>query len=226
MDLQKAAAAWGITLSPDQMQQYDRYYRLLVEWNERFNLTALTARDEVYAKHFLDSLAGLGFMHGKVCDVGAGAGFPSLALAIADKSVDYTLLDSVNKKVNFLLAVKDELHLDNTRPVHVRAEDAGRGQMRETFDVVTARAVAPIGTLLEYLCPLAKVGGQVVVYKTNAVEERALASRAVGVFKLEEIACFEYEIEEAKRCVLVYRKTAATPRQYPRGGNKPRTMPL
>jgi len=225
MDFNGQLSQWGISLTPEQVARLERYYALLVEWNERFNLTAVTDKGEVYAKHFADSLAGLRFMYGKVCDVGAGAGFPSLALAIADTSVRYTLLDSVGKKVTFQQAVIDDLGL-NAEARHIRAEDAGKGPLRETFDVVTARAVAPIGTLLEYLAPLAKVGGRVVVYKTNIEEELASAANAMRILSLRLADSFEYEIEGASRCILVFDKTASTKPAYPRGGNKPRTMPL
>ena len=226
MDFDGQLSQWGISLTPEQAARLERYYALLVEWNERFNLTAVTDKAEVYAKHFADSLAGLRFMRGSVCDVGAGAGFPSLALAIADSTVRYTLLDSVGKKVTFQQAVIAELGLSNAEAYHMRAEDAGRGAMREHFDVVTARAVAPIGTLLEYLAPLAKVGGRVVVYKTNVEEELAAAANAMRLLGLRLADTFAYEIEGASRCILVFDKTTPTKPIYPRGGNKPRTMPL
>ena len=226
MNFTEQLAQWGIALTPAQLSQYECYYRMMIEWNERFNLTAVTDRDEVYAKHFADSLAGLPYMKGSVCDVGAGAGFPSLALAIATPDVQYTLLDSVGKKVNFMQAVIDGLPLDNARAVHVRAEDAGRGEMRATYDVVTARAVAPISTLLEYLCPLAKVGGRVVVYKTNRDEEALQGAKAAATLGLRLAGGHDYTVDGAKRSILVYDKVSPTPKQYPRGGNKPRTMPL
>lgn len=219
-------AQWGIQLDEAQLAAYEQYYRMLVEWNERFNLTAVTLREDVYGKHFADSLAGLPYMHGEVCDVGAGAGFPSLALAIADSDSRYTLLDCVNKKVTFLQAVIGALGLGNAEAVHIRAEDAARGAMRQRFDVVTARAVAPMPTLLEYLCPLAKVGGTVVVYKTDAQAELELGARAIQALGLRHTHTHLYEIDGARRCLLVFEKTKSTPAQYPRGGNKPRTMPL
>ena len=226
MDFARQLTQWDMALTPEQAALFERYYALLVSWNERFNLTTVTEREAVYAKHFADSLAGMRFMSGEVCDVGAGAGFPSLPLAIMRSDVGYTLLDSVNKKVTFLTEVIASLGLPNAKALHIRAEDAGKGAMRETFDVVTARAVAPIDTLLEYLSPLAKVGGRVVVYKTNAEEELARADHAARVLRLRLREVYDYTIEEAKRCILVFDKEAATPRQYPRGGNKPRTMPL
>lgn len=226
MNFVEQLTAWNVRLDEGQIAQYAQFYRLLVQWNEMFNLTAITLEEEVYAKHFADSLRGLPFMHGEVCDVGAGAGFPGLALAIADPNGRYTLIDSVNKKVGFQQAVAEALGLTNIRSMHIRAEDAGRGPMRQTFDTVTARAVAPLPTLLEYLCPLAKVGGHVVVYKTKAEEELRLAGHAIDLLGLTLEQTLDYTIEDANRCLLVFRKTRATPSQYPRGGNKPRTMPL
>lgn len=226
MDFVRQLSEWGFVPTETQLERFERYYALLTEWNERFNLTAVTERDAVYQKHFADSLAGLRYMRGKVCDVGAGAGFPSLPLAIAANDVEFTLLDSVNKKVTFQTAVIEDLGLRNAKAVHIRAEDAGKGAYRGAFDVVTARAVAPIATLLEYLSPLAKTGGRVVVYKTNAEEEAASGRKAAELLHLTLVETFDYTIEDAARCLLVYEKTAATPSQYPRGGNKPRTAPL
>ena len=226
MEFTDVIAQWGVTLTPAQLQMYARYLDLLLLWNERFNLTAITRPEEVYLKHFADSLAGLPFVRGRVCDVGAGAGLPSLALAIADADSTFTLLDSVAKKVTFLDEVIRTLPLPHARAGHVRAEDAGPGPMRQTFDTVLARAVAPLPTLLEYLCPLAKVGGRVVVYKTNAEDELALAAHAIEVLGLRLADTLTYTIMGAARCILVFDKPVATPRQYPRGGNKPRTMPL
>lgn len=223
--------------SIDQLQQYAicvddrqqellaRYYDLLVQWNARFNLTAITQRDEVYAKHFADSLMGLPYMQGKVCDVGAGAGFPSIPCAIV-RGGPFVLVDSVAKKVTFLQAVAAELGLQEVSALHLRAEEAGRGSLRATFDTVTARAVAPLPTLLEYMAPLATVGGRLVVYKTDWQAEMALAHNAIARLGLRLGDKREYTILGAKRALMVFDKVQPTPAAYPRLGNKPRTQPL
>lgn len=213
-------------LSAKQVEAFDTYYRLLVEWNDKFNLTAIIDKAEVYSKHFADSLAGAKYMKGAVCDVGAGAGFPSLPLAIAGVAHSYTLLDAVNKKVMFLQTVAGQLQLSTVTALHMRAEEAGRGKLRETFDTVTARAVAPIATLLEYLSPLAKVGGRVVVYKTDADKELAACAKACATLGLRIADVHTYTVGDAARCLLVFDKIAPCPKGYPRLGNKPRTNPI
>ncbi len=226
MDPNDILSTCDIPLSAKQIEAFEAYYRLLVEWNDKFNLTAITDKAEVYGKHFADSLAGANYMRGAVCDVGAGAGFPSLPLAIAGVAQSYTLLDAVNKKVIFLQTVAEQLQLSTVTAMHMRAEEAGRGALRETFDTVTARAVAPIATLLEYLSPLAKVGGQVVVYKTDADKELAACAKACAVLGLRKIEAHTYTINDAARCLLVFDKIAPCPKGYPRMGNKPRTNPI
>jgi len=216
----------GLDFSPYRLQQLERYYQLLVEWNAKFNLTAITDREEVYAKHFADSLLGHPFIKGKVCDVGAGAGFPSLPLAIMGVGDSYLLIDSVGKKVNFLAEAARQLDLKQVDALHIRAEDAGRGDYREEFDTVTARAVAPTATLLEYLAPLAKVGGRVVLYKTDATLELDAAAPILHKLGLKAGEVKEFELEGFRRAILVFDKVKATPKAYPRLGNKPRTQPL
>lgn len=225
MDFLSTLQQWNITPTREALAAFERYYALLVEWNAKFNLTAITDKADVYDKHFADSLAGLPYMQGHVCDVGAGAGFPSLPCAIV-RGGAFTLLDSVNKKVTFLQEAAEVLSLTDVQAIHCRAEEAGQGALREQFDTVTARAVAPLPTLLEYLAPLAKTNGHVVVYKTDAVAEQALAEHAAKVLHLTLTEVHKYAVGDAKRAILVYTKTAPTPRQYPRSGNKPRIRPL
>ena len=225
MDALQSLGQYGIELRDQHRQRLSVYYDLLIEWNARFNLTAITGRDEVYSKHFADSLMGLPYMCGRVCDVGAGAGFPSIPCAIV-RGGPFVLLDSVAKKVAFLATVAQQLGLDEVTAVHIRAEDAGRGVMRQTFDTVTARAVAPLPTLLEYLVPLAKVGGRIVVYKTDAQAEMALAANAIARLGVRLAEVVPYTIQDAKRVLMVFDKVQPTAAAYPRGGNKPRIQPL
>ena len=215
-----------LNLTKEQQDTFEKYYQLLLEWNAKFNLTAITEREEVYIKHFADSLLGWQVFRGSVCDVGAGAGFPSLPLAIAGVAHDYVLLDSVGKKVNFLEEAAFRLGLDNVKAYHLRAEEAGRGDFREEFDTVTARAVAPTNTLLEYLAPLARVGGRVVLYKTDAKMEIATAQPILHKLGLKVESEEEYDLDGFRRAIVVFAKVKSTPKAYPRMGNKPRTQPL
>lgn len=205
---------------------FERYYSLLREWNEKFNLTAVTQREEVYRRHFKDSLLGLPYLCGKkILDVGSGAGFPALPLAIADESLDVWMIDSLNKRVTFLTAVIAELGLKNARALHVRAEDFTG---RESFDTVTARAVAPLNVLAEYCLPFVRIGGIMLAYKASGSgEEQKQAARAVQILggKIERTEQVNLD-SETVRDFIVIRKQSATPKAYPRRGNKPKTNPL
>ncbi len=225
MTIQEILSSFDITVSNLQKEKLDTFYSLLVEWNEKMNLTAITDYDEVLIKHFADSIIGLPYMNGKTCDVGAGAGFPSIPLSVM--GVDgMVLADSLAKRINFLNEVIDKLDL-NCTAVHIRAEDMGRGAYRESFDTVTARAVANTQTLVEYLLPLVKVGGKAVLYKSGDVDEE-LKNSEFAITKLggkiEKVV--RYELCGMERSLVIIDKISATPKAYPRSGNKPRTQPL
>ncbi|MEG2014490.1 MAG: 16S rRNA (guanine(527)-N(7))-methyltransferase RsmG, partial [Clostridia bacterium] len=215
------------TLTDAQLMKLDAFYDLLIEWNKKFNLTTICERAEVDEKHFLDSLIGVDFFaqNSTVCDVGAGAGFPSIPLAIVRKDLNFTLIDSLNKRVGFLQCVIDTLQLSNVTAIHARAEDFATSN-REKFDVVCARAVAPLNILLEYTAPLCKVGGKIVLYKTDK-EELTLATVAISKLRvtLQSINAFSLPTAGERR-IMVFEKVATSPKQYPRGGNKPRLFPL
>lgn len=154
----------GIELSDEQMVQFDIYFKMLVEWNEKMNLTAITDRDEVYLKHFYDSISATFYVDfqkvGTVCDVGAGAGFPSIPIKICFPNLDVTIVDSLQKRITFLDALAAELKLDNIHFHHARAEEFGQDKaFRGSFDLVTARAVARMSVLTELCLPLVKKGG-------------------------------------------------------------------
>lgn len=216
---------YGYNLEENQLQQFDKYYHYLVECNEKFNLTAITEENEVYVKHFVDSLLGERFVKkgATVVDVGAGAGFPSVPLKIARPDLDVTMVDSLSKRVNFLNEVGALLDIKLTA-CHDRAEDFAK-KARESYDVAVARAVAPLNVLLEYLAPLVKVGGKVLAYKTDESEVET-AQKAVKTLGLRVVGAHYFVLEGASRCVLEFEKVTNTPSQYPRGQNKPRKNPL
>lgn len=229
-----AKATFNLDLTSQQAQQFEQYHQLLDEWGEQMNLTTISDPDEVIIRHFLDSLSlvdVIGFDDGdKLIDVGTGAGFPGLALAIAFPKIHVTLLDSVQKKLNFLQAVIDKLQLANVRTLHMRAEDAGNHpEHREQYDIVTARAVALLPVLLEYTIPLAKVGGFLVAMKGESAErEVEEAKRALFILKGEAKPVYEYQLPQVERShfLVTIEKTDKTPRNYPRQAGIPKKKPI
>ena len=225
MSAQDFFVQYGYNLDSNQLQKFSKYYHYLVECNEKFNLTAITEENEVYVKHFVDSLLGQQFIKkgATVCDVGAGAGFPSVPLKILRNDIKVTMVDSLSKRVNFLKEVGALLDIE-VNACHDRAEDFAK-KARETFDVAVARAVAPLNVLLEYLAPLVKVGGKVVAYKTDE-SELETATNAIKTLGLKVKGAHHFTLEGANRCVLEFEKVKHTPTLYPRGQNKPRKNPL
>ncbi len=218
-------------LSPEEAQkaltEFWVYYKELIEWNAKFNLTAITEKEDVIVKHFADSLEGAKYFSGKVCDVGSGAGFPSIPVAIINPKLEFVLLDSVNKKVGFLNHISQVLSV-KAKALHIRAEDASL-KYREYFDTVTARAVAPMRTLAEYMLPLLKVGGRAVVYKGSEADEEINESRtAIAILggDIEKIIKYNLLDTDNKRSLIIIKKVRHTPKEYPRTGNKPRIDPL
>ncbi len=219
-------------LSEEQYAQLERYAELLVEWNEKMNLTAITDPEGIAVKHFLDCLAYLKRanipMGAKVADVGTGAGFPGVVLKIARPDIKLVLIDSLQKRLNFLGAVLDEIGI-KAELVHARAEDAGHDKnLRESFDVVTARAVANLAVLSEYCLPLVKVGGVFAPMKTAEVPEEIENARAAvkilgGEIKAPDI--YEIPIGGGRSVVFIEKKTA-TPAKYPRQRVKISEKPL
>jgi 16S rRNA (guanine527-N7)-methyltransferase len=209
------------------LRSFDIYYEELTEWNEKFNLTAIKGREETIVKHFADSLEGLPYFAGRILDVGSGAGFPSVPIAIADKTLRFTLIDSINKKVNFLKHIIDKLSL-NAKVLHIRAEDIAGTGMRESFDTVTARAVAPLNTLAEYVLPLVKVGGSAVIYKGEATEELEQAEKAILTLggSVKEVKKYSLPGIDNDRTLIIIKKIVKTPPEYPRQGNKARQSPI
>lgn len=232
----------GLPLSARQAEQFATYYRSLVTWNERFNLTAITDVEGVQTKHFLDSLAGWPPTAAEkgikgalarplhLVDVGTGAGFPGVPLKILLPELTLTLVDGTGKKVRFLNHLVEDLGLEQVTVVQGRAEELGqKPAFRERFDLVTARAVAPLATLVEYLLPLVKHDGLAVIYKgANVAQEFIDARKAIELLGGETVRMAPLKVPflEEQRFLLLVRKVRATPRIYPRGQGLARTKPL
>lgn len=206
---------------------FDTYYRLLTEWNEKFNLTAITERNAVYVKHFADSLLGEYLVpeNATLLDIGAGAGFPSLPIKIVREDVTLTMVDSLKKRVNFLSCLIDELKLEKTTALHARAEDLN---CRGSYDCVVARAVAPLNTLCEYCLPFVKTGGIFIAYKAgDCEEETAAAKNAVKILGGDKADIIKRRLDDdTVRSLVVIGKVTDSPAKYPRGKNLPRKSPL
>lgn len=224
----------GISLSSEQMSQFEAYFQTLVEWNQKMNLTAITDKSEVYLKHFYDSISAAFYFDFKrplqICDVGAGAGFPSIPIKIAFPELQVTIVDSLNKRIHFLEHLAKELSLQNVRFIHERAEIFGqKSEHRETYDVVTARAVARLSVLSELCLPLVKVGGSFIAMKaSNANEEIDAGRKAITVLggKINEIHSFTLPIEESERNMVIINKEKTTPKKYPRKPGIPNKTPI
>ena len=223
---------YGIELSEIQKQRFIKYYNLLIEYNNKFNITAITEEKEVYVKHFIDSVLVVDkFISGsgkdlKMIDVGSGGGFPAIPIKILKEDVSLTLLEATGKKCEFLRAVVSELSLTDVTVINDRAETLAKSEKRESFDICTARAVARLNTLSEYCMPFVKVSGSFVSYKGDAIEEVKEAENAVSILggKIEEV--FEYNLDDAKRTLVKIKKIKNTDKKYPRGNGKERKNPL
>ncbi len=218
-------------ISENEIEKFYQYMKLLLEWNEKINLTAITDEEEIIKKHFIDSLtiSKLIKEDTSVVDVGTGAGFPGMPLAIT-KKVNVTLVDSLNKRINFLNIVKDSIKLENVNTVHSRAEEVGQNEKyREKFDYAVSRAVAPINVLLEYMLPLVKVGGYCLCMKGPKVIDEMqgienVAEKLGGKYiKLEEL---EIPGEESRKNVIIIKKVESTNKKYPRKPGTPAKQPL
>lgn len=220
----------NITLTQQQLQDFTNYYNLLVEWNEKFNLTAITDLQEIVEKHFIDSIVCLDKLSNehKIVDIGAGAGFPSIPLSIMNRDLNFILIDSVNKKVTFLQEVIKQLDLHNVVAMHSRIEDIATSvAYREKFDICLSRAVARLNTLVEYALPLVKVGGQVIAYKSKLVDEEVdEACKAIKILGGKVASVDKFDVVGQKRALVNICKVSTTPNKYPRKNNKARTQPI
>ena len=224
----------GFPLTDRQKEQYERYFELLVEWNEKINLTAITDKDEVYLKHFYDSIAPIlqGLIENqpiRLLDIGAGAGFPSLPMKILFPELDVTIIDSLNKRINFLHLLAEELGLSGVHFYHGRAEDFAQDKaFRAQFDLVTARAVARMQVLSELTIPYLKVGGRLLALKaSNAPEELEEAKNALNLLFSKVEDNLQYELPNGDpRYITIVEKKKETPNKYPRKAGMPNKRPL
>ena len=224
-DLMKTASKdAGLEFTEVQYEQFIKYMRLLQEWNEKINLTAITEDEDVIKKHFIDCIKAFKSEPIKnaktIIDVGTGAGFPGLPIAIINPNVEVTLLDSLNKRINFLNTVVQELGLKNVTTIHSRAEDGARNKdLREQFDISTSRAVANMSVLSEFCLPYVKIGGNFIALKGPSVEQEIQESRnAIGTLGGQLVDICEVNIEETelKHNLVVVKKIKPCEKIYPR----------
>ena len=224
----------NINLTDQQKFQFERYFELLVEWNQKINLTAITEKEEVYLKHFYDSIAPIlqGLIENqeiKLLDIGAGAGFPSLPMKILYPQLDVTIIDSLNKRINFLQLLAEELDLEGVHFYHGRAEDFAQDKhFRAQFDIVTARAVARMQVLSELTIPYLKVGGKLLALKaSNAPEELTEAKNALNLLFSKVEDNISYTLPNGDpRYITIVEKKKETPNKYPRKAGMPNKRPL
>lgn len=233
VEFQKQLTEIGIELSEYQYQQFFDYYEMLVEKNKVMNLTAITDLSEIISKHFIDSLTiakFYQFSNQKVLDLGTGAGFPGIPLKIAFPELNIVLLDSLNKRLNFLNDVIRDLKLSSIVTLHGRAEDFGRDVMyRENFDLCVSRAVARLSSLSEYCLPYVKIGGHFISYKSGKAEEEIQdAAKAIKVLGAEvnETNSFHLPETDMDRTIIDIIKVKHTPKEYPRNAGKPAKQPI
>ena len=217
-------AALDIQLTEEQYRQFDEYYEMLVEWNKVMNLTGITEYEEVNEKHFVDSLSIVKSVDmnkvESIIDIGTGAGFPGIPLKIAFPHLKITLLDSLNKRINFLNAVIEKIGLEDIQTIHGRAEDfARKPEHREQYDLCVSRAVANLSTLSEYCLPFVKIGGQFVSYKSGEIEtELKEAKTAINVLggKTADTIIFQLPGSDISRSFVKIKKVKATGKKFPR----------
>lgn len=230
--LEKKAKKIGIVLNVKQIKNFFDYYLLLIEWNEKMNLTAITEVNDVILKHFIDSLTICKYIpqNAKIIDVGTGAGFPGIPIKIYREDTQITLLDSLNKRVLFLQEVINKVDLKNIEAIHGRAEEVARNnKYREKFDVVTSRAVANMSTLTEYMIPFIKIDGLCIMMKgSDYKEELEKSQRAINLLgaELKNVEEFILPDSDINRSVILIDKVKSTPKQYPRKAGMPSKNPI
>lgn len=232
--MEDAARVYNIELTEDQLSAYHQYYELLIDWNEKMNLTAITEPRQVAVKHMIDSMSCYAEEafggDAKVIDVGAGAGFPGLPLKIWKKGLRMTLLDSLNKRVKFLNEVISALSLKHIEAIHGRAEEYAKNTAyRESFDIAVSRAVSRLSVLCEYCLPFVRKGGYFIALKGSKYREEILeaeyALRILGG-QIEKVVPVQLPGIDDRRAVIYIKKAAATPMAYPRKAGIPEKTPL
>lgn len=230
-ELTKRAMQFGVNLLEEQQNQFYQYMQLLLEWNEKMNLTAITEPQEILTKHFIDSISVVPYIKegDKILDIGTGAGFPGIPLKIVLPQNSFTLLDSLNKRIHFLQEVVEQLKLENIEAVHGRAEEFCKEDRREGYHIVVSRAVAKLNVLLEYMLPFTKVGGKCICMKALEIEEELeAAKKAIEILggtieKVEEITLEDTDIT---RKLVIVKKIKETPKKYPRKAGTPNKEPI
>lgn len=222
----------NIEISDSELERFDKYYDLLIDWNSKMNLTAITEKKEVLYKHFLDSLSPMRYLSiskKKILDLGTGAGFPGMPLAIMNSDANFVLVDSLNKRVNFLNEVTEKLGLLNVECIHARAEDFANTTARESFDFVFSRAVANLSTLSEYCLPFVKLGGFFIPYKSDKSDDEIdSANRAVSLLggKINKMEEYELGYDNISNRLVFIEKIKHTGKLYPRKAGVPGKQPL
>jgi len=230
--LREGSTSIGVALDDEMIRKLLKFMGLLVEWNKKINLTAITAVKEIAVKHFLDSLAGARLIkdNGTLADVGSGAGFPGMVLAICCSGLSVTLIESIGKKASFLERVKEELELPNVLILNKRAEEVGRReQFREKFNYATARAVSSLNVVSEYCLPLVRVGGSLLAYKGDSIEEELKKSeKAINILggKVNNILSIQLPFSGQARKIVEIKKIKRCPEKYPRRVGVPQKRPL
>ncbi len=221
----------NISITESQFNLLEQYYHLLIDWNNKINLTTIVDKEAVYLKHFYDSLTVVKAvnLNGDIslCDVGTGAGFPGIVLKILFPNLKITLIDSLNKRINFLNEVIQKLGLTDIKAIHARVEEYGISN-REKYDLVIARAVAPLNILLEYCIPLTKVDGYFIAMKANVDKEIEVSSQALEKLesKIADVFSFTLPIEQSMRTIITIKKLAKTAKKFPRKYSEIKKRPL
>ena len=221
-----------IKIEEKNIEKFYKYMKLLLEWNKKINLTAITEPNEVILKHFVDSLTISKYIEddSTLVDVGTGAGFPGIPLKIIREDLEITLVDSLNKRINFLKEIIEEIELKNIKAIHSRAEEFGKNvKYREKFDYATSRAVANLSTLSEYLIPLVKIKGRIISMKGSEVKEELIDSKnAINVLggKILKVDEFQLPSSDIKRNIIIIEKVKNTPNKYPRKAGTPAKDPI
>lgn len=222
----------NLEISLEDANKFYKYMKLLLEWNEKINLTAITEENEVIIKHFIDSLTIYKYLNEakSIIDVGTGAGFPGIPIKILNKEIDITLMDSLNKRINFLNEVVKNLNLERISCIHSRAEELGRDKkFREKYDVAVSRAVANMSTLVEYLLPFVKVGGMCICMKGSSIDEELKESeKAIKMIggKVEKVEKIILPNSDYERNIVIIRKINNTNSKFPRKAGIPKKEPI